>query len=136
MDHFGIGAALEGAARIYFSSARASGRTTSLLESLKSGDRVVFPTQQSASYMAFKCRERGLEVECVVVPPAHPESLFERAIPRGRTLFDHTWVEESYLLALQRCRVDIDHWQRETSGYGTAHIETRHAAQEIAKWRK
>jgi hypothetical protein len=32
--------------------------------------------------------------------------------------------------------VDIDHWQRETSGYGTAHIETRHAAQEIAKWRK
>ena len=41
MDHFGIGAALLGAANIYFNSARQTGRTTSLIESVKDGDRII-----------------------------------------------------------------------------------------------
>ena len=41
MDHFGIGAAIYGAARVYFQSARRTGRTTALLDGLKDGDRLV-----------------------------------------------------------------------------------------------
>ena len=46
MDHFGIGAAFRAMANVYITSARRTGRTTSLLESLKDGDRVVFASSR------------------------------------------------------------------------------------------
>lgn len=48
MDHFGIGTALLGCAEVYFRCARRTGRTTSLVESLVSGDRVVCRTENEA----------------------------------------------------------------------------------------
>ena len=48
-DAFGIGQAVQGAARVYFQTARASGRTVAMVESLKEGDRVIFNNSQLAS---------------------------------------------------------------------------------------
>lgn len=136
MDHFGIGQAMQGMAHVYCQSARRTGRTTSMMESLKNGDRVVFVDSREADRVRKLCRERGLEVECFVLPVGRPERLFERGTSQGRTLFDHTWVEQYYMAALERCLRDIDYFQQQTSGWDTAHIETQRQAEEMAKWRR
>lgn len=134
MDHYGIGNGVEGAALIYFTSARQTGRTTSLIESLKDGDRVVFANQREADRVKRLCLQRGLNVTFVVIDPRKVRDIFQHPTSEGRTIFDHSWVEDFYLQAIEGCRRDIDYIQREASGYGTAHIETRLRAAEIAKW--
>lgn len=44
------------------------------------------------------------------------------------------WVEEFYLSQLEGAVHILDHYQRETSGYGTAHLETKRQAAEIGQW--
>jgi hypothetical protein len=135
MDHFGIGAALQGAARVYFQGARRTGRTTSLLDSLRGGDRIVCASRQEARSMEQLCHERKLKVECIVVAPSGLDRLIERGTSQGRTLFDHGFVEQYYAQALERAAQGIDYFQREASGFGAAHIETRRQAEELARWR-
>jgi hypothetical protein len=136
-DHFGMGAGLTGAARIYFQAARRSGRTAALVDSLKSGDRVVFTTQREARRVKDLCRDRGVDIDTFVCSPAQAQSLFFRPSPTGdaRTLFDHQWVQEYYQNALDNAQREVARLQTELSGTGQAHEETRQAAQEIAKWR-
>lgn len=135
MDHFGIGAAIRGAANIYFQSARQTGRTTSLVESVKDGDRIVFTNEREAERVRRLCLERGVTVECVVIKPMEPERVFNRGTPGGRTIFDHSWVEQFYMLAIDNAAQAIDRLERQSSGYGEAHRETRRKAEEVAKWR-
>lgn len=135
MDHFGIGAAIQGAAKIYMQSARCTGRTTSLVESVKEGDRICFADSKEAERVRRLCLERGVAIECVVIDPKQPERIFERGTPKGRTLFDHSWVQQYYLAAIERAGAEIDHFEQQASGYGEAHRETRRRAEELAKWR-
>jgi len=135
MDHFGIGAAMQGVAQTYFRSARRTGRTTSLVDSVKDGDRIVFAESREAERVRRLCLERGVKVDCVVVDPKTPQRVFERGTPTGRTIFDNSWIELKYLEAIERTQQGIDHLEREASGYGAAHRETRRQAEEIAKWR-
>lgn len=134
MDHFGIGQALNAAAQIYFSSARGTGRTTHLLENLKNGDQVVFRDSQEARRVQTLCKERSLDVKCLVIPVEDPHKVFESPTPKGRTLFDHTWVEFYYQRALLLAQQEIEHFQRESSGFGEAHLETRRKAAKKMKW--
>jgi hypothetical protein len=136
MDHFGIGAGMQAAAAIYMHSARRTGRTTSLVESVKDGDRIVFSDPREAARVKRLCDERGVYVDCRVVDPKTPERVFEFGTPQGRTRFDHTWVEQRYTAAIARTMQEIDHLEREASGYGEAHRETARTAEEIAKWRQ
>lgn len=135
MDHFGIGAAVDGAVQIYLQSARRTGRTTSLVESVKEGDRIVFVDSREAERVNRLCLERRVNVDCIVIDPKYPERLFERGTSQGRTMFDHSWVEQYYLAAISRANSDIDHLEKQASGYGEAHRETHRRAEEIAKWR-
>lgn len=134
MDHFGIGAAVQGAFEIYVTSARGTGRTTSLIESLKDGDRVIFINSAEARRVEILCAERGLKIETQVIDPRTPAKVFERNTAQGRVIFDHTWVEEFYRLALQSAGRELDHLQEESSGFGFKHYENRQRAMEIAKW--
>jgi len=134
MDHFGIGAAIQGAARVYFQSARRTGRTTSLVESVKDGDRIVFTDSREAERVRRLCQERGVQINCIVVDPKAPERVFERSTSEGRTIFDHSWVEQMYMQAIERTQQEIDHLERNASGYGEAHRETRRRAEKITKW--
>jgi len=140
MDLFGIGQALRACAEIYFRSARGAGRTTAMLESVKDGDRIIFADCNEADRVRGLCRERELDVECIVISVNYPEKIFERCPCHGRTVFDHRWVEDRYILAIERCEKDIDFFARESSGYGEAHRETareatEHLAWENSKWR-
>jgi hypothetical protein len=124
MDHFGIGAALQLALRMYVQGARQTGRTTSLIESLKDGDRVVCLDNREAKRLEGLCRERRIKVKCVAVSRHDAESLFHSGTPEGRTIFEHTWIEAFYEMTLRRAAEQIDHLERELSGYGAAHRET------------
>lgn len=135
MDHFGIGAAVRGAFEMYFRSARQTGRTTSLVESLKDGDRVIFVDSRQADIVRRMCAERHLKVECIVLEPKRRRELCDRAPSEGRTLFDHVWVEQYYRESLDDMVEEVDRLQRETSGFGAAHLETRRAAAESSRWR-
>lgn len=136
MDHFGIGAAIQASARIYIQSSRQTGRTTSLVESVKDGDRICFANGQDAERVRRRCLERGVTVECITIDPKQADRIFERGTSRGRTLFDHAWVERYYLAAIQRASAEIDFLEREASGYGQPHRETRRRAEEMSKWQR
>lgn len=137
MDHFGIGAAMRGMLLNYQYSSRRTGRTTSLVESVKDGDRIVFADRREAERVERLVKERGVTVKCIVIDPKDPGRLMERGSLSGdgRTIFDHTWVEQFYTAAIERAASDIDHLQRETSGHGEAHRETARRAEEIVRWR-
>ena len=59
MDAFGIGQAMEGTALTYFRASRQTGRTTSMIESLKDGDRVVFRTAGERDRVMRLLKERN-----------------------------------------------------------------------------
>jgi hypothetical protein len=135
LDNFGIGAAILGAAEIYFRAARQTGRTTNLVESLKDGDRVVFDTYAKAKwFINNRLKGLGIDVECIAIPPEYPGKIFERGTSQGRTIFDHDWVEAFYLLRIKDLIKELDHLERESSGYGEAHRETLRAAEEVKRW--
>ena len=136
MDHFGIGAAIASAVEMYAAVSRQTGRTLSLVESAKDGDRLVFASSAEAQRVGRLCAERGVEVQVVVCSPEYTEKLFEQGTAQGRVIFDHTWVEERYRHILEKEMRHIDYLERELSGYGAAHRETRRQAEELAKWQQ
>jgi hypothetical protein len=134
MDFFGIGAAMKGMCRVYIQSSRGSGRTISLVEGVKDGDRVCFTNRQEADRVKRLFKERGVNVECIVVSTREPQRIFERGTSQGRTIFDHSWVEEFYMDRMEECQKELEHLERQSSGYGEAHRETRRKAIEMSKW--
>lgn len=134
MDHFGIGAAMASMTTVYLHAARRTGRTMSLVESVKDGDRIVFADSNEARRVERLLEDRGVQVACIVVPVEYPKRIFERPPSEGRTIFDHTWVEHFYAQAIKRAQKEIDHFERESSGFGVAHRETRRRAEELTKW--
>jgi len=136
MDPFGIGAAVMGAARIYFASARRTGRTTALIESITSGDRIVFTDQREADRVRRLCLDRGLNVDCITLEPSRPDPVSAlRKHPHGRTVFDHSWIEQYYEARLKQGQEYIDYLQRELSEHYAPAVETKLQAEEIDKWR-
>lgn len=134
MDHFGIGTAVQAAVSVVMQASRRSGRTTSLVESVKEGDRIVFADPREADRVRRLCLERGVTVECIVVEPDRPHEVLLKGTTQGRMIFDHTWVERFYALTVERAQVEIDKLEQAGSGYGAPHRETRRRAEEIAKW--
>lgn len=135
MDHFGIGAAMLAMSAVYTTATRRSGRTTSLIEDVKDGDRIVFAHSHEAQRVERILLERGLKVQCIVVDVRDPHQLLRRGTSQGRTIFDHSWIEEYYNGTIKHAAETIDRMERETSGYGEPHRETQRRAIELAKWR-
>lgn len=124
MDHFGIGVALRSAAQLYYQMARRTGRTTSLIDSVKDGDRIVFAERRERDRVERLLKERKVKVKCIAVEPSRRHEIFHSSTPEGRTIFDHSWVEQFYAMKLEEAAKEIDHLERESSGYGAAHRET------------
>lgn len=137
MDQFGIGQALFGVISIYFRSARRTGRTTNLVESVKTGDRVVFDNPNEARRVKHLCKLRNVEIETIVIDPKFPEKLFDQGpvLNDGRLIFDHSWLEKYYENVFLTAENRIDYFQREISGFGMAHIETKIKAENMMRWK-
>ncbi len=134
MDMFGIGTAMRGMVTVYMQMARRTGRTASMIESVKDGDRLVFIDPKESMRAHRLCVERGVNVECIVIPIHDPGRIFQRGTSHGRTLFDHRWVAEFYREAIERCARDIDDLEKQASGFGAAHRETKRQAIEASRW--
>jgi hypothetical protein len=134
MDHFGIGNAIKGMTFAYFQQSRRTGRTMSIVESVKDGDRIVFTNRLEAKRVERLCKERGVKIRCIVVSPFNPTGLMRDGISHGRTIFDHDWVKEFYFNAIHRAEKELDTLERETSGYGVKHRETKRQAEENQRW--
>ncbi len=136
MDHFGIGSAVSGAYKAACMAGRGSGRTTSLVESLKNGDRVVFLSEREGRRVQSLCAARDVTIEIIVSDPRSLDRLVARppSLDDGRTIFDHGWVEQFYEFAIERASSDIDRLQTMLSGHGAPHRATRRQAEQFAKW--
>ena len=134
MDFFGIGNALMGAFGLYKIMARQTGRTMNMVNSLHPDDVVVVTNAKEGKRIMALCQDRNIDkVSFVVCDPKTPQDLFNHPTPRGRMIFDHSWVEDFYQYTLEKAKKDIDYLQDQLSGYGEAHIETRMAAREYHK---
>lgn len=134
MDIFGIRQAMQGIALTYFISARHTGRTLSMIGALKEGDRVCFLNEGEARRVKAMCKERGFEIETEIIDPKYPNKIFEKGTVKGRYVFDHSWVEQYYMNAINKAGEDIEYFQKQKSGFGEAHLETRRKATELHKW--
>lgn len=98
-DIYGIGNALRSMVSIYQQTSRRSGRTSTLLSTVKDGDCVVFSTRKEAVRVRDLARERGIIIQTRVCKPTDPgQWVYEvgRDEIGGRIMFDHSWVEEYY----------------------------------------
>lgn len=134
MDHFGIGNAVEGAFRVAMQASRQTGRTTLLVESVKYGDRIIFSNSQEAARVKQRLNKRGINVDCIVIESKETHKLLGLGTSQGRTIFDHSWVEQTYLDAILSARYRVDTFEERLSGYGVAHRRTRKQAEELIKW--
>jgi len=134
MDYFGIGSALKGSALIYFRSAIQSGRTTSLIESLKDGDRVICLNAESADFLRRRCKEKNIHVECVGIDHRDIERLSHLKRSHGRTVFDHDWLEKYYLYKLECAANAIDRFENELSHRKDEHEENTYRDIALYKW--
>lgn len=108
MDMHGIGAAMAGMLGTYQSAARRSGRTTRMINSLKNGDRVVFMTEREAKRVTRLCADRGISVDAIVGDPARPYTIMGSGRSSGKTVFDHSFIEQFYLEAIKSAQKHID----------------------------
>ena len=125
MDIYGISQAITGVVETYFNLSRATGRTTHLADNLRTGDRVVFVDVHEAKRVQRLYKDRDIDINVLVVPTRDPTQLFDRPASKGRTIFDHAWVEQFYADALADATKTIERFQTQSSGYGTAHEKTR-----------
>lgn len=134
MDFFGISAGALGALRVYFRSARGTGRTTRLLIAVKDGDRVCFSDSKMAHHFKRLCQEVGKDIECRVVPVNAPESILQAPRSKGRTFFDHALLEELYVRAIDRTAQSISQLEQMTSALPEPPDLPPFVKGEISKW--
>jgi len=134
MDFTGIGTALIGVLNVYFRSARGTGRTTQLIQSVKDGDRIVVPSQREKERYQRILKTRGLLVDVVVLSPTAIYHVGELGTSQGRTIFDHQWVEMFHTASLDRSIKKLDALQKHLSGWGEEHERTRAQAEQLSKW--
>lgn len=116
MDFFGIGTAIQACFNIYRTSARGTGRTKSLVDSVKEWDRVIFATDVSKRNFANRCADAGKNhIDMVVCHPDNIHTLYGLGKSIGRTYLDHELVELMYCRSIDQVQKEIDHLQERFS---------------------
>jgi hypothetical protein len=133
MDTHGIGYAMEGMVQIYMHTARATGRTVSMIAELQEHDVVIFIDAREAKRVKRMAADMGIEINTHVVPVEQPERLMDRRPNRGRTLFDHSWVEKFYQHRIAGIGREFNHWQSMLNDNREPPITDR-ARMEQRKW--
>ena len=135
MDNFGIGAQAKGALQVAFTAARGTGRTDAILRSLHDGDLVVFKDHREAKRVKSLAKEMGRDIETVVCDPRRLDVIFHgRGTLQGQLVFDHSWLEEYYLMVMEDAYQSIERLRKDMSGYDERHAKTKMQAMEMAKW--
>lgn len=91
---------------------RRTGRTMEMINSLKNGDVVVFSSNAEAERVEYLIKKRNINIKSIVINPKNSAKLYEtQAGNNRRFIFDHSWVEEYFLNAVDKCEKEISYWQ-------------------------
>ena len=134
MDFFGIGVAMQALVRVYRQASRATGRTTSMLDTLKPGDRVVFADSREANRVRQLLLQKGVAATCIVVDPRDPCGVIRAGRSEGRTIPDHSWVEAYFAHVIDCACGELDDLTKQASGRGATPYVTRRFDIEVSKW--
>lgn len=115
MDIFGIGSAIKAITRVYFRSARQTGRTTALIERVRDGDAIGFTNSREAERVRRLCLGQGKRIECVVFDSNRMEFRNLEGKRFNRLFFDHGLIEQLYMDAIDRTRREIDQCEAQYS---------------------
>lgn len=101
MDNYGIGSAASMALHLYESASRRSGRTSRMIAAAGEDDLIVCRTEKEAERLRRLLKEAGKCTKVKAIP--HTDELHERigARPRGRAIFDHSWVHQFFVDAVK-----------------------------------
>lgn len=136
-DFFGISDGVIGAVNILMRAGRGVGRTKSLIENLKSGDRVVCHDPQETKRISNILRQEGIDDVTVITCTGDKlDRLREHPRPEGRLIFDHTWVERFYLDRIADAQREFEFIQNEFSGPEEKSDPTTFKQREVAKWQE
>lgn len=104
MDIYGIGGALRGMFGVLSSGARSTGRTSRMLDLVRSGDVILCLCISEAETMRKALRKRAIDNVRVIDKNAFYEGAGRAAAGRdvGRVHFTHEFVEDHYQVALHR----------------------------------
>lgn len=139
MDFFNIGSVLLTSLAAYTHTARQTGRTTRLINSLKDGDRVLVGSDSEQRHLTDLVKRRGLNVEIRHMrADRHPSWAVENgmSMSAGRTYFEHTLVEQFYRDAITRTAAEILDVEIHLSKWSERHEETRDEAARMAALQK
>lgn len=104
---------------------KGTGRTTAALMSLKPGDRFIVPFSHMVKRSLEWLETNGVkDVEVVYVQPGL-QSLELMTTSRGKTVFDHTWVEACLKTELGHVASQLGLLADRISGFDERHERTR-----------
>lgn len=108
-----IGAALRVAIDTYIHFVRGTGRTTRMMDMVKTGDRIIVPHPSMRHHIIWECKKRGIDATCRYIDPKNPGSLADLPpVYPAKTWVDHTWIEQFYAAEID----SIDEHLREIIG--------------------
>lgn len=120
MDQYGIGSAMQAMQAMYVNTARRAGRTTSMLQQLKDGDRVICSSQSAQRDIKNRAQKMGLKIECIHLSDFHDMATMPPT--KGMVYLDHTMVERLYEVSILCAQNEIDSWlERVNRGKESAH---------------
>lgn len=122
MDIFNIGYHLLEVMYNYYNSARATGRTTYLLNKVKNGDVVIFVDLMQANYFEKLAKSKGIDIICRIIDPDdYPSVEFQNKLrsvrSKGNTYFDHVWIEKFYKNYMIDAIRQLEYMQMDLSNY-------------------
>jgi hypothetical protein len=115
MDEYGIAAAARVGVLMYEQACRNSGRTSRMIERVTDEDQIIVPSGDVSRHVRYMLKEAGKKTQVFVVRPGDVPMRTVGTAPKGRTFFDHTWIEQHVLHALTCSERDLEAFQRATS---------------------
>ena len=107
MKLYNIPEGIRSSIEIFFNCSRGTGRTTSMLKSLKTGDTVVFLTHDEAIRVYNQCRSARIEIKYVVATVREIGKVISYSNRCKDLILDHRWVEEYYRQAVETATKDL-----------------------------
>lgn len=103
MNDFGYPAALNLALRMFEHNARASGRSTALIDAVEDGDVIVVSANRMGLHYQDLARRAEKKIKILIRDPKEEMQWVDVAPLRpGKTHFDHDWLFQHWTWVLQK----------------------------------
>lgn len=109
MNDFGYPAALKLALRMFEYSARASGRSTALIDAMEDGDVLIVTTNRMGLHYQGMARRVGKNIKTLVRDPQQAMRRIEIGpLQPNKTHFDHDWLFQHWTWVIKQEQEGIE----------------------------